>query len=801
MHTTIRRARLRALGILELALACALLSACGGGGGGGNTAGTVEQPSTPASAIPTITAQPADERMRHGQDMLAFGVGATGTGLSYQWELSRDGGASFAPLSGATDPVLHLAGVSGAQIDVSHVRVVVRNNGGQVLSRAAQINRLSQRTMPHGLQLPVQSTSASMWIDATTRIVMHATGDVQLETPLTDHWELVRSDLSDTPDIGGVLILAQGGGKQLAFRQISSARPALLLASDDRGKSWRQVPLAVPNAHSIQAFASGDVLLASSDDKLQLWRARAGDFSWSRLPAPYGDGGQSQQARMIAWAYDSQGDRAWLMSDEKDASGLANLVLRRTDDHGTSWIPMALPSALTPAGHASGDSYKLLASPKGDLLLSATLNQGGGQQTRFWISQDQGRTWEDRSTQLLPALGGGPALVEPQFCGDALMADTARNALSTDGGRQWTRLPGPVSLTACTPGGELLALVETDGRLRRSRSNDRGRSWTTITPPDHPWTIVPSYSAAAPVLNGRGGFLAMDVDRHLFLAGTGSWTAITLPAPAAPLNLPDWQNPTFMSANGAGLAALYLDKRWFVSQTAGEDWKEQEPNLDPQCISVTFTVLESGRFFCFVGYGSPELNMAWSDDKGKSWKLGRSEATSGDHTFGRPVFRDGQLGLTVLNSGVATGPTTVVTRDGGETWTAVRLPQGVKRLLSATWVDAGTIEALGDDGQRLRSADGGQSWTALATDRCGADASATFDITRPSLRRLDDRTVLLACSAHGNTRVLLSRDGAPWQRVGDPWPVSGVGLEVLNGQAWALLPGSGVQQLQLPPLP
>ncbi|MDL5033395.1 hypothetical protein QRD43_15885 [Pelomonas sp. APW6] len=747
-------------------------------------------------SAPSIDVPPADEFVRLGQAALAFGVEASGSALSYQWELSRDGGGSFTPLAGATSGVLHLPDVSGTQANATHVRVIVRNDAGQAISRPARITRLSQPVPHHGLPLSVQSASTHLWINDTTRVVMHGTGDIQLESPLTDHWEVVRSAKVDTPNIAGDMHLTKGGGAVLGFLRGHSSRPALLLVSDDLGKSWRQVRMPVANPHSVQVFTSGDVLLVSEDRTAQLWRTHVSRFVWARLPEPADGTATAQRSEAVTWAHDPQSDRAWLLSDETSASGTAGLVLRSTDDHGVSWVRQSLPALLATAARAPGESHRLLSTPRRELLLSRMASSPTEVRTSYWISRDQGKSWEDRTSGLLPPVLANEALIDPDFCGDTLLADPMRQALSTDGGTHWTRMAAELNLVGCTPGGVLSASRASGGRVRMHTSADGGQSWAPLIPPEHPWS-------KAPVVNGRGGFLAMDVDRQLFLADGQSFKVIKLPDPAnptPPLNLPDWQNPTFFAGNGQGIMALYRDKRWFVSQSAGGTWTEQVANVDVDCLPQTFAVLENGRFFCFTTPTAMALNMAWSDDLGKTWHLGNQLQSFSPAAFITPDFSDGRHGTSLIFPDPRSAPLPLLTRNGGESWQLASVPPGVRRFVGMVWSNAETLDAVDTEGQRLRSVDGGQSWTVLNSVPC-TTGKASFAMSLAQLKRLNDNVLLMACGASGETRFLASKDGGAWQQIGEAWPSEGVGLTVLNGQAWAVQPQGDVHLLHLPVFP
>ena len=91
-----------------------------------------------AAVAPIITTQPADVSVAAGQTA-SWSVAASGSPTpSFQWQLSTDGGASFANINGATGSSYSLA--TAAADNGRRVRVVVTNVQGTVTSRAAVLS-------------------------------------------------------------------------------------------------------------------------------------------------------------------------------------------------------------------------------------------------------------------------------------------------------------------------------------------------------------------------------------------------------------------------------------------------------------------------------------------------------------------------------------------------------------------------------------------------------------------------------------------------------------------------------------
>ena len=118
------------------ALPSLFLIACGGGGGSGSSAG-------PAAVAPSITTQPADQKVVLGQSA-TFTVIAIGTPpLTFKWQ---KGGV---PISGASGSNYTTAATAQAD-DGSAFLVVVSNAVGSITSASAKLTVVSGTTMPRG---------------------------------------------------------------------------------------------------------------------------------------------------------------------------------------------------------------------------------------------------------------------------------------------------------------------------------------------------------------------------------------------------------------------------------------------------------------------------------------------------------------------------------------------------------------------------------------------------------------------------------------------------------------------------
>ena len=66
------------------------------------------------NTVPVVTSSPSNISVCSGSNA-SFTVAATGSGLTYQWNLSTNGGSTWSPVSGATSPTITLTNVTVAQ--------------------------------------------------------------------------------------------------------------------------------------------------------------------------------------------------------------------------------------------------------------------------------------------------------------------------------------------------------------------------------------------------------------------------------------------------------------------------------------------------------------------------------------------------------------------------------------------------------------------------------------------------------------------------------------------------------------
>ncbi len=98
------------------------------------------------NTVPDITAQPSDISVCSESDA-SFTVAATGTGLSYQWELSTDGGATWNPIGGATAATYTITSTTVSQNGYRYRCVVSGTCAPEATSNAAVLTVNSSVTV------------------------------------------------------------------------------------------------------------------------------------------------------------------------------------------------------------------------------------------------------------------------------------------------------------------------------------------------------------------------------------------------------------------------------------------------------------------------------------------------------------------------------------------------------------------------------------------------------------------------------------------------------------------------------
>ena len=141
-------------------------------------------------AGPTINTNPASQSVCSG-GTVTFNVSATGSGLTYQWQLSTNGGTSYSNISGATAASYSIVNVLVSQNNEMY-RCIVSVQCGSTTSNAAT---LGVNTAP---AIIVQPQSATLCAGSNNIFNVAATG-----SGLTYQWQLSTNGGGTFNDISG----------------------------------------------------------------------------------------------------------------------------------------------------------------------------------------------------------------------------------------------------------------------------------------------------------------------------------------------------------------------------------------------------------------------------------------------------------------------------------------------------------------------------------------------------------------------------------------------------------------------
>ena len=157
----------------------------------GCSQGTTSNPATlTVQAKPTITTQPSSQTVCEGSTA-AFTVAATGSGLTYQWRQSTNGGTSWSDISGQTSAILTLTSVTTSMNSYQY-RVVVTGTCGTVTSNPATL------TVNPTTSITTQPLSPTVCQGSTAAFTVAATG-----SGLTYQWQLSTNGGTSWSDISG----------------------------------------------------------------------------------------------------------------------------------------------------------------------------------------------------------------------------------------------------------------------------------------------------------------------------------------------------------------------------------------------------------------------------------------------------------------------------------------------------------------------------------------------------------------------------------------------------------------------
>ena len=691
-----------------------------------------------ASGVPVILAAPADTAVSTGMDA-TFTVDAAGVpSVSLQWQVSTDGGASFANVNGAVAKILtvpHLA----AGDDDKRFRAVISNSAGSTTSTAARLHVIAPPT------ITLQPTYATWRPGVTDAMFTVAAGGSNLHY----QWQASTDGGTTWSDVAG----ATGTSYVHAATAVAAVDAVRVVVSNPDGSatsgttaltalSWSYVAPRPTGASLLGAAWVDATTVVASGGQGTIVRSTDAGASWQVVSesawtvttrgiafdgqghgvAP--DGGTSGNVpvkRSVdgglhwveVWDWKTNPTSGPLSAAAWNNIGafcLAgdNGVIHRSTDAGLSW-QVAVTDGTTASlsalafnadgvGLAVGDNGTIMRSVNGGANWArvATGGQGlravayasrttafaGGDNGTLLRSDDGGQTWNPVASGVTNGITG---LQFRDATTGALTLSQGSIRVTSDGGASWT-LPAIASasdsLYAVSFGqGSKVVAVGEYGTIYRS--GDDGLHWTGVA--HGGWNenlnAVAFGSPTNGVAVGIGGRMTRSSD------GGATWTAVSS-GTTANLNAAGFFDASVGVALGDGGTIVR-------TTDAGATWAPVASGTTNQIVAVATASSTVGVASTPVG------GLLRTSDAGSSWTPVASAAGT---TVRGLAFRDALVGLAVGDAG-----TIQRTSDGGLTWTTVS-SGGTQSLFAVTFAAPGVAVAVGQDGLLMRSTDGGVTW-------------------------------------------------------------------------------------------
>lgn len=209
---------------------------------GSTTSSAVRLSVTPSVIAPQVTVPPSNQTVT-APNTATFTVTATGTSPAFQWQLSTDGGTTFAAVTGATSATLTVTNTTTAQSGHRY-RVVVSNSAGTVTSTAAT---LTVNPTPVAPAITTQPASRTITAGSNVDFIVAASG-----TPAPGYqWRLGAGALTDG---------ALGSGACSGATVAGATTATLTLTSVPIGCSGSTFTVVVSNGVAPDATSSAATL-------------------------------------------------------------------------------------------------------------------------------------------------------------------------------------------------------------------------------------------------------------------------------------------------------------------------------------------------------------------------------------------------------------------------------------------------------------------------------------------------------------------------------------------------------------
>lgn len=698
---------------------------------------------TPQPVAPAISAQPADANVGIGASPSFHGAASGTPTPAYQWQVSTDGGATFANITGATAADVSFAPV-GAGDSGKLVHLVATNASGSATSRDAL---LTVRPAPHIAQQPQPQGWRAGLPQPTFDVVV--SGSL---TGMTYRWQSRAAAATTWTDIPGASTAAVTVAAPAADAFV---RAIVTNATGDTATS-DPAPLTLIKWTYLSPNPTGDSLHA---------------FAWPDASTIVGVGDAGTIARSadagLTWSVVLETDTAHALALNGVDFGSATVglavgeqgIIRRTVDAGQHWrvVRVPDPSAPTLTSVVFVDAQTAIAVGQGGTLLR---------------SGDGGLTWTSTALTFPTTSNGASDFVKVVYRSGVTLA-VARSGIvlrTVNGGLQWAMVE-----PASAPRASSIAFAS-DSRVLMTgvdammSSSDAGLTWVSDggdlsdsngrVLPDTDIVFTDSlHGVAVPISNGDTGAWVTSDGGHTWAEGT-TWPVPYLSSAAV--------GGARVGPGGVVIASSQHG-RLLRSVDSGASWSvvgAADPMSDINFSAVAFgssaTGLAVGRtgatyqyhlfrttdggahwtkvFDDLVGYGFGRIvysdaSTAWtvdsqgapylSTDGGQTWLRRPSPNTTGIYDGGDLSFANAQVGLFADRRGVVARTT-----DGGTTWhTLAGIPS--RSCLNHIRMASPSVALVTDcAGTIYRSADAGDTWTlvapAIAVGGYGQDMDLSF---------------------------------------------------------------------------
>ncbi len=644
--------------------------------------------------LPVVILQPKDVVSGVSRPAVTLTVAGTGKPApTVQWQASKDDGASYQDIGGATAASYTWSPTNAD--DRQLLRAKLSNSVGVAYSSAARIKKARWTAVSPSF---VNSAMKSIrWLDTRVAVAVGKRGIVIRTADAGTTWQFVQEPMPGQPEYSKLAVLD-------ANTVLAAGDNGTLIRSEDAGLTWRSIPIPITKNLAALSFRNASIgVMVSPDDGA--FRSVDGGLTWTRIPSsdpakPFEKlrgvtlrGLVGLAAGESAWFRSADGGASWTalnapvsffptlyatyftFVDDQTVMASGGRFARSTDG-GVTWNHWALPPAGTSTSELkfsadgqtgfslSGDirstdrgqtwisqGYSYISSIDADLSSSGVfLGVGSGGQLRQ--STDNGATWSTPyGSQGLDRVSI-QALEFPGNDGHGIafgsIAQTTVLFQTDDGGRNWRPLQqfaatgSDAETTATFLDSQVGMAARTNGPLLRT--TDGGRSWTQM--PTYPVTgnngVALADSSTVLMSFPRGVIRSTDGGSH--------W-AQTLAITPGPAEL----GMRTVSAHGNVVLAPDANGQMYRSIDGGAIWRVfTYPGGTP----VSMTWVGNSTVFMLQNFG----RLIRSDDAGITWRTVLSAPTPQEWFMTVRFSADGQLGIVTSILGIYRSS------DGGQTW-------------------------------------------------------------------------------------------------------------------------------------